>query len=80
MSDWIGDPNLSREEKLARFEALAPEPTSAPRRLGVKMPGAVAVQVELTRGVSKVLEVRPGKSYSPQMPGTVVDSGAIARA
>lgn len=31
--DWIDDPNLSSEEKLARFRALGPEPTRGPSSL-----------------------------------------------
>lgn len=31
MTDWIADPQLSAEEKIARFEALDPEPTRGPR-------------------------------------------------
>lgn len=30
MTDWIGDPDLTAEQKLARFEALSPELTRGP--------------------------------------------------
>ncbi|MFT4262061.1 MAG: DUF1508 domain-containing protein [Nocardioides sp.] len=30
MADWIADPELTREEKIARFSALGPEPTTGP--------------------------------------------------
>lgn len=32
MTDWIGDPNLSVDEKLARFKMLKPKPTRGPSK------------------------------------------------
>ncbi|WP_134774387.1 hypothetical protein [Ornithinimicrobium flavum] len=33
MKDWVEDESLTREETLARFEALSPEPVTGPRDL-----------------------------------------------
>jgi hypothetical protein len=51
ITDWVEDESLSREEVIARFEALMPETTTAPRYIhGHNITWTPGVTYTLTRG------------------------------
>lgn len=68
MKDWISDPDLSREDKLARFEALGPEPTKRPSTT-MDMPGA-SFSVGRTFASASYKHIERS-AYSPVIPGTI---------
>lgn len=70
MSDWISDPNLTREEKLARFEALGPEPTKQPARPVMVMPGAFTKTSTAHTFASASYEDIKRTRYSPVIQGS----------
>lgn len=61
MTDWISDPNLSAEEKLARFEELEPVALRGPTN-ELLMPCAVLPDTSLT-AVSATEETAPLRPY-----------------
>lgn len=71
--DWVDDENLTREEKLARFEELGPQPTRGPRaREGAnhspKIPGGYLVhRANSSFGSVVVSAPKIGTHFSPRL-------------
>lgn len=72
MTDWIGDPTLSVEQKLARFEALGPEPTRGPVVDVKRMPFASPAGPVSCNQISGDVTFTAAPEFTqPTMPGAV---------
>lgn len=62
MTDWVDDGSTSRDEKLAKFHSLGPEPTVGPLPAGGQIVGAGATgtfgSVTITRDVATGVQGR----------------------
>ena len=63
--DWVDDENLSRDETLARFEGLSPEPTGGPPTGGLPGGGQFVTPVYTFGVVTELVERTSGVYTTP---------------
>lgn len=82
MSDWISDPDLSREEKLARFESLAPEPTKAPDEVrgALLQYATVLCKADHTFALSHFITMERAGAFTPRIAHGGATSGRSVHA